>query len=158
MSTHAAIAITDGTTCKAIYLHSSGYIGWAGWILANWYNSKEKATALISLGNLSSLKKKLGPDKDVPHDFDHPAEDVTVAYCRDRDEPLRIKEYKDIAQITDEKLIKRLARYTGANYIYLFDERKNQWLVGVAYQFLSDEKKAYPGAKTLAFYPLLSEV
>ena len=153
MSTSTTIAIMDGSICKAIYLHSSGYIGWAGWVLSNWYNTKEKAAKLISLGGLSSLKKKVEPDKGVPHDFDHPAEDVTVAYCRDRGEPLSIMEYKDIAQSTDEELIKRLADYTGSNYVYLFKE--NQWMVGAEFNFLPSEKKEYPGIKPLVLYPLV---
>ena len=47
MSTRAAIGIAqaDGTI-KAIYLHNDGYPGFAGAILAGWYNSAEKAARL----------------------------------------------------------------------------------------------------------------
>lgn len=114
---------------------------------------KKKPQNSFLWGGLSSLKKKVEPDKGVPHDFDHPAEDVTVAYCRDRGEPLSIMEYKDITQSTDEELIKRLADYTGSNYVYLFKE--NQWMVGAEFNFLPTEMKNYPGIKPLVFYPLV---
>ena len=51
MSTRAAIGIAqaDGTI-KAIYLHNDGSPTFAGAILAGWYNTAEKAEALIALG------------------------------------------------------------------------------------------------------------
>ena len=64
MSTRAAIGIAqaDGTI-KAIYLHNDGYPGFAGAILAGWYNTAEKAEALIALGALSSIGEKLNLTK-----------------------------------------------------------------------------------------------
>ena len=90
MSTRAAIGIAqaDGTI-KAIYLHNDGYPGFAGAILAGWYNTAEKAEALIALGALSSIGEKIEPDKNKPHTFENRQEDVVFAYHRDRGEELR---------------------------------------------------------------------
>lgn len=40
MSTHAKIAITDGTKCRAIYLHWDGYLARAGAILRDYMRPK----------------------------------------------------------------------------------------------------------------------
>ena len=57
-------------------------------MLLDHYNSREKADALIALGDLSLLCEKLYPDPDKPHGFDYDKRqpDVTVAYARDRGE------------------------------------------------------------------------
>jgi len=59
-------------------------------MLLDHYNSREKADALIALGDLSLLCEKLYPDPDKPHGFDYDKRqpDVTVAYARDRGEKL----------------------------------------------------------------------
>ena len=58
MSTHATIAYTNGAQCSAIYLHADGDLSFAGATLLHNYNSKERAGALVALGNLSILKER----------------------------------------------------------------------------------------------------
>ena len=65
MSTNAVIAVrTNENTVKAIYLHWDGYIEHAGKLLIKNYNSLEMAEKIVNLGDLSSLKKRLSPNKD----------------------------------------------------------------------------------------------
>lgn len=66
MSTHATIAVTDGTKCRAIYLHWDGYLSGAGAILHDYYDTKEKARQLIQLGGLSVLKELVAPNPGCP--------------------------------------------------------------------------------------------
>lgn len=154
MSTHATIAYTDGARCSAIYLHADGSLSYAGAMLLQNYNTKELAGALVALGDLSMLKKRLAPSKGEPHSFENKAKDVTVAYCRDRDELLNIRHYADTAISNARSFFMRLAEMSGANYVYLFDEQKNQWLAGAAFKFTDREKEAFPAAELKTFYPL----
>jgi len=91
MSTNAAIGMTmpDGTI-HAVYLHWDGYIanGGAGETLAAHYKDRAKVEELIALGFLSSLGAEVDPDPAFPHNWKHPQKNVTVAYHRDRNDPL----------------------------------------------------------------------
>ena len=91
MSTNAAIglAMPDGTI-KAVYLHWDGYItdGGAGETLSAHYKDRTKVEKLIALGFLSSLGAEVDPDPATPHSWSNPQPGVTVAYHRDRKEPL----------------------------------------------------------------------
>lgn len=103
MSTNSLIGVqqSDGSI-RAVTCHWDGYPEWVGAILQEHYNTEEKANALISLGDLSSLGMKLCPDKEfdepqyqrdgpaVRHSFETPQKDVTVAYHRDRGDKLEI--------------------------------------------------------------------
>lgn len=73
---------------KSIYCHWDGYPSHNGKILLEFYNTDEKVNELLSLGNISSLREKLKPEDGQEHDFDNPAKNVTIAYHRDRGEPL----------------------------------------------------------------------
>ena len=87
MSTHAAIAIKMSSECiRWIYLHWDGDLNFAGRTLANHYLTNDKVKQLIMLGDLSSLHRWVEPPEGVVHNFDNRAEDVTVAYHRDRGE------------------------------------------------------------------------
>mgnify|MGYP000234438161 CR=1 FL=1 len=154
MSTHATIAITDGTKCRAIYLHWDGYLAWAGAILHDYYGTKEKATQLIKLGSLSVLKELIAPNPGMAHTIDAPNELVTVAYHRDRNEPLEINELPDLSISGEKAFIQRLADISGALYVYLFDERKGQWLVGKTSDFMDSERTDCPDAKPYTWHPL----
>lgn len=154
MSTRATIAITDGTTCKAIYLHSDGYIAWAGVMLHDHFPTKEKAEELIALGSLSSLRERVAPLPGEEHTFENSVEDVTVAYCRDRGEPLEISTFPDMSLSGDKAFISRLTNMSGGNYAYLFDTRKGKWMVGVERFFLTEERNTFPDAKPYVWYPL----
>lgn len=154
MSTHAAIAYTDGVHCSAIYLHSDGYLSYAGAMLLQSYNTKEKAKALIALGDLSLLKERLAPNAGERHSFDQKAPDITVAYCRDRGEPLHVQHYENTSFPNTEAFFTQLADMADSNYVYLFDERQNQWLAGAAFKFTNREQEAFPAAKPRTFYSL----
>ena len=61
----------DDGSYKGVYCHSDGYLTYNGAMLLDHYNSREKADALIALGDLSLLCEKLYPDPDKPHGFDY---------------------------------------------------------------------------------------
>ena len=89
MSTRSLIGIAapDGSV-RAVYCHFDGYIEGVGATLLRHYNSEEKARELLDLGDLSSLGERIAPAPGEDHSFDHPVDDVTVAYHRDRGEKL----------------------------------------------------------------------
>lgn len=55
MSTRCRIAINEGDSFRSIYCHYDGYPKYVGNILLKYYNSKEMATKLIDLGDISCL-------------------------------------------------------------------------------------------------------
>ena len=55
MSTRCRIAINDGDSFRSIYCHYDGYPRYVGNVLLKYYNSKEMATKLIDLGDISCL-------------------------------------------------------------------------------------------------------
>jgi len=87
MATRSRIAIEneDGTV-TSIYCHFDGYVEHNGMILQEHYNERSKVEALIALGDLSYLDANIEPTG--KHTFNDPEEGVTVAYHRDRGEPL----------------------------------------------------------------------
>ena len=126
MSTNAAIGMTmpDGTI-KAVYLHWDGYItdGGAGETLSAHYKDRTKVEKLIALGFLSSLGAEVDPDPATPHSWSNPQPGVTVAYHRDRKEPLQTAvEFKDKDSFAEEA-----KGCLWAEYAYLFED--GRWLV-----------------------------
>lgn len=85
MSTNSRIAIKTEEGYKTIYCHFDGYPEYMYPMLKNNYSTEEKALALVSLGDVSSVGAKLEPTKDY-HSFDYPEEEVCVFYHRDRGE------------------------------------------------------------------------
>lgn len=83
MATRSRIGIKrpDGTV-KSIYCHFDGYPEGVGKVLLENYQSEEKITQLISLGDLSSLGAEIGEKTD----FMNPKDGQCVAYMRDRGE------------------------------------------------------------------------
>lgn len=154
MSTNATIALTDRKQCKAIYLHWDGYIAWAGAILYDYYNTREKVEALVTLGSLSSLRERVAPEPGEKHSFENPVEDVTIAYCRDRGEEMELHVFGDLSPSGDKAFIEHLSQVSGGNYVYLFDMQTEQWFVGVTDRFLGDEKADCPEAIPFVWYPL----
>lgn len=124
MSTNAVIAVrTNENTVKAIYLHCDGYIENAGKLLINNYNSLEMAEKIVNLGDLSSLKKRLSPDKHEIHSFEKPINDVTVAYHRDRGEDLHIM---DLPWSENSQCMLKILKdaVSSAEYAYIFNDDK----------------------------------
>jgi hypothetical protein len=85
MSTRSTISIETPEGIRSIYCHFDGSLEYVGSKLKEHYNTPEKINALINLGSISSLSK----------DFD-----MTVAYHRDRKEPLRIEQVSFLGDIS----------------------------------------------------------
>ena len=125
MSTNAGIGLLmpDGTI-KAVYLHWDGYIReGAGETLAEHYTDRAKVEKLIALGFLSSLGAEVESDPTSPHSWESPQRNVTVAYHRDRNEPLRaaikVKDKESFPEVAKSSLC--------AQFVYLFED--GHWLV-----------------------------
>lgn len=112
MSTNSRISIKfPNERKKSIYCHWDGYPDHQLPILNKYYNTEKKARELIALGDISYLAPRVKPKPDEEHSFDNPAKDkngsigVTIAYHRDRGEPLS---FTDVPQ----------------EYNYVFDGKK----------------------------------
>ena len=92
MATRSRIGIQneDGSV-TSVYCHWDGYPENNGDILVVHYKEREKVQKLIGLGSLSSL----APEIDAPegHSYENPVPGVTVAYHRDRGEPMQMKQH-----------------------------------------------------------------
>jgi hypothetical protein len=112
-----------GDVCKSVYCHWDGYLEHNGVILQEHYYDSAKANHLVSLGDVSSLKRDVDfPDGEF-HTFGSPMENVTVFYGRDRDE-----DGTDFAtDHTFETFFDR-ANDCGAEWYYIM--RDGVWYVG----------------------------
>jgi hypothetical protein len=115
----------DGTI-KMIYCHFDG--DYNSVLLPKYYNTPEKVDALIELGDLSSLGKKISPTN-ATHDIDHPEPGVCVAYGRDAqcdDTAAKIFKSKEafIEAVNDNFLM---------DYIYLWEDNQWKYAKGVNY-------------------------
>lgn len=95
MSTNSRISIHfPNTHKKSIYCHWDGNPEHQLPILNKHYNTIKKASELIALGDISYLAPRVKPNPGEKHTFNEPAKDenghidVTIAYHRDRGEPL----------------------------------------------------------------------
>ena len=87
MGTRSRIGmINEDGSITSVYCHWDGYPSHNGLILEKNYQDPEKIKTLMSLGDLSSLGKKLIPEGNAVHTFDDPADGVCVFYGRDRKE------------------------------------------------------------------------
>ena len=87
MSTNSTVAVKTEKGYKTIYCHFDGYFSYMYPMLNDYYGTYERAEALVSLGDASSINKRMVPSLDSGHSFDHPEKDVCVFYHRDRGEP-----------------------------------------------------------------------
>lgn len=92
MSTNCHIAIlNDDGSYDYIYCHWDGYPSHSGKILFEYYRTPEIVRELISLGDISSLGKRIHPiamdSNREPHSWENREEGVTVFYSRDRKDP-----------------------------------------------------------------------
>lgn len=113
MSTNSTIGILerDGTyTC--IYCHWDGYPEHQAPILATYDEAKTRA--LLALGNISLLGEAVAPPDGVTHSYAQPVDGVTIAYHRDRGEPLRPARA-------------RPPRAVDEAFAYVFDVATQQW-------------------------------
>jgi hypothetical protein len=87
MATRSRIGIQDESgVVRSIYCHWDGNPNHNGKILQEHYSDRQKLNMLIDLGDISSLGEQVSTDDE--HSFSKPKEGVTVAYHRDRGEPL----------------------------------------------------------------------
>lgn len=124
MSTRSRIGIlhADGST-DTIYCHSDGYPEHQMPILREHYNTTEKVREFLSLGDLSLLGERIAPDENENHKFAYGSrtENVTVAYYRDRGEPLTPARH-------DPSISALLSRDWDVDWFYLFDLNSGNWL------------------------------
>lgn len=60
MRTRSRIGILkENGSVESVYVHHDGYLEYMGALLLNYYNSKEKAQAIVDLGDISFLGKTL---------------------------------------------------------------------------------------------------
>lgn len=121
MSTNSGIALRAGETFTTIYCHWDGHPKTMLPILRENYNSFELANKLISMGDASSIDKKLEPTIGVAHTFMVPEDDVCVFYHRDRGD-----DWHSCCPVCYSK--RELFKLPSAfEYIYIFED--GQWNV-----------------------------
>ena len=138
MGTRSRIGVMHGDNCKSVYCHWDGYLSHNGAILQEHYDSA-KANNLVALGDISSLKSKIGEAHpfspfDLPTElrnmtqgqFEDAYGNMTTFYARDRGE-------KDVdfqvSQNFDEFL--ELVDGCGAEYFYIMKD--GIWYCGSLY-------------------------
>ena len=126
MATRSMIGMTlTNGEIKAIYCHWDGYISNNGMILYNCYNTVEQVEALMSLGDLSSLREKLGEKHDMTDPLNKVGSDNgwCTAFGRDRGD-----EGCEARILKDNRKLKSLAQSVWAEWIYLYDCHSKEWL------------------------------
>lgn len=120
MSTHSTFSLLhlDGKV-SSIYIHWNGHIQFNGLMLFQHYKDIDKIKDTIHLGDISELRKEINIPNGVSHNFDHPAENITIFYTRDRHE-------KNCNKQTFSSLKEFIAMIT-ESYNYLFNEQEHQW-------------------------------
>ena len=115
MATHSAIGFVeyDGSV-RAIYCHSDGYPDNQMPLLTENYNTIEKVEELLDLGDLSSLGKGIGEQKD----FNNPDYDLCLPYSA-RGEDVPAKDYVSIQHFKNN--------HSYSDYLYLFDGVEWSW-------------------------------
>ena len=100
MATPGHIGIGRGNDkVEYIYVHFDAYPEHMWEMLKENYSDPEKVEKLIALGDCSSIGKEVDIPEGVEHSWERPAEGITVAYHRDRDE-----DWEDVQpQMCDEK-------------------------------------------------------
>ena len=121
MATHSTIAVehADGTVSQ-VYCHWDGYLEHNGVLLEKFYNTREKAEALVALGDISSLDASI--ECPEGHTSRKSVDGYTVFYGRDNgDVNTDARTYRDFSQYLDESYFEQ--------YNYAF--RDGRWLVEI---------------------------
>lgn len=102
MATNCSINVkTKNNEILSIYVHNDGYPEHMVRTLYEYYDSLKKAEAIVALGDLSSLNKRLEPIGD--HTFSNFETGTTIAYGRDRGEKgTKARKLSNIDQIISE--------------------------------------------------------
>lgn len=120
MSTNSKIGIqSECGKIRSISCHWDGHHKTVGKMLHEHYQDKEKVEKLIALGSLSYLEKEVDIPEGITHNFNKPAEGITVAYHRDRGEKFHTSHY-----ISSEEFLGGLS--------YLFT-KEGVWVVGTVF-------------------------
>lgn len=128
MATRSSIAMkTEDGKVRAIYCHWDGYVDYNGRMLVGEYTDPAKVSALMDLGDLSSLRKELGEKHNFDRNYDEPElegmfDDWCLAYGRDRGETdVEAKTFDDV-----KTWVESMAN-SWCEYFYLWDGR--DWIV-----------------------------
>ncbi len=126
MSTRSDIIVerADGKWAR-IYCHNDGYLEHNGRLLASYYNSQERAEAVVAPGDMSSLNEQCS--RPEGHSFDTPIKPYSVYYGRD------LGETDTDATIGDSLAAVWPGSDTGTEYTYVW-KRGAGWFVGDADQ------------------------
>ena len=140
MATRATIAKLDNNGIKAIYLHSDGYLEYAGRILDQHYQDESKVDELLSHGDVSSLNENIGEKLPFNDYMLFHEKKQCRFYHRDRGE-----DKKEAAQLEDDiALIEFATEKCDAEYIYMF--AYGSWYVYDVYnnsEFVELEEELY---------------
>ena len=140
MATRATIAKLDNNGVKAIYLHSDGYLEYAGRILDEHYQDESKVDELLSHGDISSLNENIGEKLPFNDYMLFHEKKQCRFYHRDRGE-----DKKEAATLGGEnELVKFATEKCDAEYIYMF--AYGSWYVYDVYnnsEFVELEEELY---------------
>lgn len=131
MGTPATVAIKTANGYKSIYCHWDGYPEYMYPLLRDWYCTAERAEALVSLGDASSIHKRMVPSMDSDHSFDHPEKDVCVFYHRDRGE--HWAQVEPVFSLTKAEVLKQ--QY----FVYIYED--GTWRVYIGEKEAEDYSK-----------------
>lgn len=119
MSTRSAIIEKTATGYRGIYCHYDGYLEGVGQTLLEHYGDPAKVSRLLDLRDISVLGERVEPTG--PHSYARKEEGATVAYRRDRGEP--------IPDAVTGATIESVASQIGHNgYVYVFEN--GGWTIG----------------------------
>ncbi len=127
MSTRSAIIEKTETGYRGIYCHNDGYLSYNGRILFDHYQDAAKVSALIDLGDISSLGERVAPIGEHSFDYSKREEGTTVAYSRDRGE----EGTEAVSGATVEDVASNIGH---DGYVYVFDPASG-WTVRLDYPY-----------------------
>ena len=103
-------------TVVGVYCHYDGYPSGVGATLSTHYATTPRVDALLSLGSISQLHPRLVPDLGDTHTFDNPANNVTIAYHRDRGEAMSSTTFPSL-----DVMVADVADQIGVEFVYIWD-------------------------------------
>jgi hypothetical protein len=122
MSTRSFICKSlPNNTVVGVYCHYDGYPSGVGATLSTHYTTTPRVDALLSLGSISQLHPRLVPDLGDTHTFDNPANNVTIAYHRDRGEAMSSTTFPSL-----DVMVANVADQLGVEFVYIWDG--NEWV------------------------------
>lgn len=123
MSTHCSVTLaTKENTFQTVYCHWDGYPDHVLKILQRFYNSYEKAEALIRYGDISELAPRLRatPNRGE-HTFENPQKGVCLFFYRDR-----LDDWESVCPRTYQTL-EDMLKNESEEFNYVF--KNNEWTI-----------------------------